>query len=436
MLADITKVFVSVRFVQYLLIYLSPNTQFDTSTELLLKELGVSNDSLNEFWNINLWNKLLSWDSVFFLKRIVSQQGTTIQYEHERAFSIIWCELIRYFTSYSIDLYYSLKIAVVIENLLFYISTIVLYYLTVITFNNNNVSSNNLSHKIARKTSLLFIISGFSGYVTGIYSEPLSFCLTFIGMFARQYSISIITSNDMDINWCKWPLYSIVSTMCFTLATVNRSNCILLGLFYIFDLIKLVSVKKYQRAIFFPLLSGLIMLTHLLYYYYYIPFNTYCPERGEWCQTQIIKSLPFTKISFYNFIQLHYWNVGFLKYWTLNNIPNFLFAIPNIIVLSYSTIYFTKIYPLVNLTPLVWITRTLVILLLFFAHTQIINRVSSFIPLHLWYLADRLVKNTIIKKDDNEELKGDDKIVKIYIYWLIIWIPLQTILFACFLPPA
>lgn len=49
-------------------------------------------------------------------------------------------------------------------------------------------------------------------------------------------------------------------------------------------------------------------------------------------------------------------------------------------------------------------------------------------------MADRILK-TSYKQDDTRPI-GDDKIVKAYIYWLALWIPLQTVLFACFLPPA
>lgn len=74
--------------------------------------------------------------------------------------------------------------------------------------------------------------------------------------------------------------------------------------------------------------------------------------------------------------------------------------------------------------------------MLFIANTQIINRVITFIPLHLWYMSDRLIKNS---NDDNKKdikVKNDDLLVKYYIYWVIVWIAVQTIFFASFLPPA
>ncbi|EGA59802.1 Gpi18p [Saccharomyces cerevisiae FostersB] len=217
---------------------------------------------------------------------------------------------------------------------------------------------------------------------------------------------------------------------CFTLASLNRSNCVLLGIYFIFDLIELTKNRKFVKAICFPLLSGSLMFSALLYQQYYLPYKTFCPQRGEWCKSQLFSSIFITKTSLYSYIQSHYWGVGLLKYWTPNNIPNFLFAVPNIIILIYSSIYFSKIYPSYNLKALVWITRALVVIVCFFAHVQILNRIASFLPLHLWYLADRLVKTSDPKKMENP--KGDDKIVKFYIYWLAFWIPLQTILFAAF----
>lgn len=440
MLLKVCALFVVVRLTQYGLIFLAPVSQFDTSTELLLKDLLVPQDLAASYWNIHLYNKLLAWDAVYFIKGMVSPGNNAHKYEHEYAFSNVWIQIVRWFIDdkRSTDVYYVLKTAIALENIFYFVSIIILYYLTVVTFSKNVISSNNLSYKVATKASMLFVLSSASGFLTGIYSEPVSFLFAFIGMLARELAIVSKTPYQLDVTWIYWPHYTIISSISFSVAVMNRSNCILLGIYYVFDLFQLLKMKNYGKAIFFPLLSGMLLFMAFFYTQYYIPFSIFCPERGDWCETQIIKSLPFTWQSFYPTIQSKYWNVGFLKYWTLNNIPNFLFALPNLIALSYSTIYFAKIYPCYNLIPLIWITRLLLIILFFFAHVQIINRISSFIPLHLWYLSDRLVKKSVInkKKYDNNESKGDDKIVKFYIYWLIIWIPLQTILFANFLPPA
>lgn len=426
MVATTTLTFVVSRLVLYGLIFLAPTGQFDTSTELTLRNLQASQS--DEFWNSHFWNKLLSWDAVFFLKGMTSKDRIP-KFEHEFAFSPLWTSIVRYFAA-SDDVYQTLKVAVLLENLLFYASSIVLYYLTRKIFSENN-KKQYYGNRLAKITSILFIFTSASGFLTGIYSEPLSFALAFVGILLHEFSISTTIPSGIDCTWSRWPLY-FLSAISFAGATLNRANCVLLGIYYLVDLFHLTMQRKVIKAIAFPLVAGTTMLTVCLYQQYLLPYQVFCPQRGEWCTTQLFDALPFTRTSFYGFIQSQYWNCGLFKYWTLNNIPNFLIAMPNFVVMLYSTVYFTRIYPSWRVRPLVFITQAFLIMIALFAHVQIINRVSSFIPLHLWYLADRLLRNSF----SDRHAAGDDKIVKGYIYWLAFWIPLQTILFACFLPPA
>ncbi|CCE64279.1 hypothetical protein TPHA_0H00690 [Tetrapisispora phaffii CBS 4417] len=477
-IVKLTWFFLLIKALQYSLVYFSPS-QFDTSTELLLKQLTNDTDHqlIDTYWNSNFYNKLLSWDSVFFLKAIVHEKSPNdiIKFEHEYAFSNIWSKLI-----YVIDLYIHgplsitgkdmdinyvyrvIKVGLVVGNIIFYLSSILLYYLTILTFSNH--STDLKSKKIAEKTAFLFIISSVSGFIISIYSEPLSFMFAFIGLITRELSLNNRdtdkngnTTELFDLKLYCWPLYVIATSLSFIIAMWNRTNCIFLGIYFLFDVFQLLYSRKFYKMIFFPLLSGILLFTAFIYKEYYVAYYQFCPERGEWCTTSIIDKVPFlTKQSFYNFIQTKYWNIGFLNYWTLNNIPNFLFALPNIIILITATIYFTKKYPTRHITPTIWITRCFLLVLIFFAHVQIINRVFSFIPIHLWFISDKLYRNEYLmftKKTDvcHEKLEverdgiknmnrftsdSDDKIIKFYLYWLLFWVPLQTIFFASFLPPA
>lgn len=422
--------FVLVRCFQYLLIFIAPNNQFDNSTEILLRKY-CSEEQIGQFWNKHLLNKLLSWDSVFFLKTAINGEPV---FEHEYAFSVLWARMIRYISGDSKDIYQVLKNAIMLENMLFFLSVLVLYYLTKVTFCKYNKAQTRYGADVAYKTATLFIMNSGAGFLTSIYSEPLSFLFSFLGILARELAIKVSIPYDIEFPWSSLPLYLIGTTLSFTFATLNRSNCILLGIFYLYDLYYIVRKKEWKKAFFFPLLSGAIVFLAFIIQQYYLPYQKYCPQRGEWCDTSIvdINFLKFlTKRSFYSFIQSKYWNLGLLNYWTLNNIPNFLFGLPTFIVLFYSTIYFRRIYPNPKLYPLVLITRAFLIIILLFAHVQIVNRVSTFIPLHLWYVSDRLNKLTNSKKQG-----GDDLIIRLFLYWTVLWLPVQTLLFAFFLPPA
>lgn len=405
----VNATFVGVKLLQFILVWLAPST-FDTSTHLFLERFGITSDP----W----WSKLLAWDSVFFVKTsewIRTTGNWTPQYEHEWAFSPYWAQIIT-----SSDVQHTVLRAVVLNIFLHYVSTWILYFLTKVTFPPFGQKAQT---EVALITSVLFILSSAAGFLISIYSEPIAFTLSLFGMLLRQLSVKFDVYGNIQLNHIKWIGY-VLSSFCFSMAFLNRSNCLLLGIFYIYDCLNLWKQKMWITSIFYPIFSGAVLFATFVYSYYYVPYGVFCPERGEWCTSKIL-DLPLTYQSLYSYIQSKHWNVGFLKYWTLNNIPNFLFGLPNILIIWNSVDYFSYQYTLQNMKPYIWIARSLLLIIVFFANVQIINRVSSFLPLPLWFIADILHKKYT-----------DTRVVKYYLIWLLIWIPVQTALFACFLPPA
>ena len=451
-ITEITVFFVVVRALQYLLVCLTPNSPFDNSTQILL-DMYVSGETQAQFINKHVLNKLLPWDSVFFIKGMMSE-NILPEYEHEFAFSIVWTALVKWAyrslckvsgdVSGTPNFYSILKLTIAIENLLHYISVLVLYHLTLLVFSpTNSTTHNHYASRLAKKAAVLFVFTSAAAFTLGIYSEPLSCCLTFIGMMVREYVYRDFTSDYSQFKHSRQSLvlYTGVTTVCFTVAMLNRSNCVLLGIFYVYDLWNFTATKSFRIAVTLPLLSGTVMLAALVAQQYYIPYQHFCTSgtRGEWCDDPWLNFGPLsflTKDSLYSYIQSHYWSVGFMSYWTPNNIPNFLFALPNLVVMTYASFYFSWIYPQNRLKPNVAICVAFVIAMLFFANVQIINRVGTFVPLHLWYIADRLIKGEARSHGTETGKHSDDQLVKYYLYWLVAWIPAQTILFAAFLPPA
>lgn len=474
-------IFITFRLCQYVLIWLSPSIQFDTSTILFLRKVTFAKDpSLYKMGNKCLWNKLLSWDSIFFIKGIVSELIKYPEFDFELMFSRLWVQLIRFLLNVintpitTKNFYFILKFAVFVENILHFLSVIIIYHLTILIYSEKttvNTYTTVYAKKVAILSAILFIFTSGSGFFISIYSEPLSFFLIFLGLWFREKSI-VRNENVSNQNIMKFriglysSIYYLGTIPLFTLAALNRPICVLLGLIYIYDLLSIlqyfVMKKRFsedlstiiRQIVALPLLSGTIMLLTVVYNWYYIPFKNFCPFGGEWCNEQILKSVPFiTKQSFYSFIQTKYWNIGFLKYWTLNNIPNFIIAIPQFIILLKSIHHF-----IINLhnspnrcntiIPLVAITIIFLFIILFLAHVQIINRVSSFIPLHLWYISETLISaktnNQIshYKKSPNLNANGvnfnNTKMiwVKLYLGCLFFWVSVQTVLFGLFLPPA
>lgn len=455
----LTLVFIAFKLCQLGLIFLNECKPFDNSTQLLLAHLlGDNQESKHYFWNRKLWNKLLSWDAAYFIKGIVindiENRMQLIEFEHEYAFSRFWIAIVRSLKNYlnvSQDFYNILKFTIILNNILHFLSMLVLYQLTLIVFrinsNQGNLSNSFNLKRLAFKSSLLFIFSGGAAFLTTIYSENLSFFASFIGILFHEMSVHYcLGKEDFNISWQNWFTY-MISMICFTIAAINRSNCILLGVFYLNDLYQLVYNRRlFLKGLVFPFIAGMLMFCSILIQWYIIPYKTFCPERGQWCNYKIFPDTLemfsfFTKQTFYSFIQGKYWNVGFLKYWTINNIPNFLFSLPNIVIFISAVRYFQYKEYNVRLNSLKIITLGFLFVIIFIAHVQIINRISTFIPLHLWYISDVLNKTSMkIEKDKSDNIKDsksiDLLIVKFYIFWLTFWIPIQTVLFTNFLPPA
>lgn len=282
--------FLVVRVIQYSLILLTPLSSFDNSTKLLLNTYA-SEEEQNKFINKHLINKLLSWDSVYFVKGMMSSSSLP-QYEHEFAFSITWTNILKHVYQKlhlaheyePVSFYGILKMGIILENILHFLSIIILYHLTYLVFSpKGSITHNRYAAQMAKKTAILHVVASAGGFLLGIYSEPLSCLLSFMGMLAREHCTKDVTYKYSFMNPIKsFILYTIVSTICFSVATWNRSNCILLGIFYLYDLLQLMKIKSYKRAIQFPLLSGLLMLSSIMIQQYYIPYKKFCPERGEW----------------------------------------------------------------------------------------------------------------------------------------------------------
>ena len=136
--------------------------------------------------------------------------------------------------------------------------------------------------------------------------------------------------------------------------------------------------------------------------------------------------------SIYTHVQSTYWNVGFLRYWTAAQIPNFLISTPPIIVIltfafdHISSLLRERIQPEViyslALTPHAIHAVVFTFILLFASHTQIILRLAASMPFTYWAAAWIYLKYPTCGMA--------------WVTWSVLWGLISVILWGTFLPPA
>ncbi|XP_033112903.1 GPI mannosyltransferase 2-like [Anneissia japonica] len=196
--------------------------------------------------------------------------------------------------------------------------------------------------KLAFNSALLFCINPATIFFSSVYTESLFAALTFYGMlFIEQ----------------EWYITSAVT---FAFSTLTRSNGLVSCGFILYKLLKhniriiMRKDSKYStfHSVLFCCTNGITILVSILFIIF--PFLAYqlygyvhlCTDNenifgymmdrisskalhirenaSPWCHDRV----PLL----YSYIQNHYWDVGFLKYYQLKKIPNFLLALPMIII--------------------------------------------------------------------------------------------------------
>ena len=200
-----------------------------------------------------------------------------------------------------------------------------LYLLTFEVFRNRRVSI---------LVAFLFCVNPASIFMTSVYSETLFSLFSFSGLLALEKSRPWIAS------------------LIFSLGTATRSNgivlCGFLGYRCLLDISKILhsqesrKIQKTLKSLFAAAFQCIITITPFCVFQYY-GYVLYC--KGEtasshsvpvWCNW----SLPIS----YTYIQDHYWNVGFLRYFQLKQIPNFVLALPMMLLASICVAeYFTGV---------------------------------------------------------------------------------------------
>lgn len=123
-------------------------------------------------------------------------------------------------------------------------------------------------------------------------------------------------------------LWTVSAGVCFAAASTIRSNGLLSGIIFVWDAVSFIPSlparirNRDEISRMAPtILAGLVLATGFAAPQA-VAYVEYCTAGSTrpWCS-----AIP---PSIYSFVQSHYWDVGFLRYWTLSNLPLFALAFP------------------------------------------------------------------------------------------------------------
>ena len=356
---------------------------------------------------------------------------------------------------------YAVPLAAALQSHAFHLlSTLLLFLLTYINL-PGEATWRRLTAFVA---SCLYIVSPAGLFLSAPYSESTFAFFNFLGMICvsrlRPRSGSLPDTYRQTVS-------TILSGLFFAIACMIRGNGILSLLVYIepgLILLNELLAGPLRLPAFVKLvgvgLAGLLGLSGFVLPQF-LAYRKYCQSdvRRPWCDNFI----P----SIYSFVQEHYWNVGFLRYWTLSNVPLFLMALPMLAILLLTGLVcltgrptLAKFRPspssqsnelVIQQVPFPQALRrmalpqvALAVLAFTNFHVQIINRLSSGYP--LWYVVLAIAITTTEgnegeRRSKTSEIPGttylsNKRTQKWIVRSMIMYAMIQGGLFASFLPPA
>lgn len=344
---------------------------------------------------------------------------------------------------------------IIISHLSHLLAVIALYYVTFELI----PATDARKRAIAFTASALHVLSPAGLFLSAPYGESTFAFFNFAGLLAytigtKSYASFAFHRKRGAGRWL------LLAGLFFAAAAMIRSNGLLSGIPFAWDVVTtLMPVKKFWRQRDPTRRKKFAMITvagSFVAVGFALPqivaYKEYCMNGNTrpWCS-----HLP---PSIYNWVQSHYWGVGFLKYWTLNNLPLFLLAVPMLAFLLWTgyialfqadglaslaisgegkkhddfndTDIFTSVLARLALPQLV-----LVVLAATSFHVQIINRISS--GYAVWYIV--LAVAIHAEPAERARMFGgalSSGAAEWIVRGMVIYAIIQGGLFACFLPPA
>ncbi|KAK4380728.1 hypothetical protein RND71_002590 [Anisodus tanguticus] len=266
------------------------------------------------------------WDSVYFVR--IAQCG----YEYEQTYAFLpllpVCISLLSRTVFAPLIPFIGQRAVlglsgyVLNNLSFVLAAFYLYRLSAIILKDS---------ELALRASILFCLNPASIFYSSIYTESMYALCTIGGLYYLMRG-----SNN-------------IATLWLALSGFARSNGVLNAGYICFQTMhrsyKAAFVRKHAGVTVLVLLFGALRSLFIIfpfiafqaYGYYNMCVGGTSDEMRPWCKAR----LPLL----YNYIQSRYWGVGFLKYFQVKQIPNFVLASPILSLALCTIIHYVKLWP-------------------------------------------------------------------------------------------
>jgi phosphatidylinositol glycan class V len=299
---------------------------------------------------------LASWDAVYM--RHIATYGYT--HEQTHAFFPFFPRLLLAPASHwlSVD---PVLVAVVVNNFIaFPIAAVILYRLSLVLLG---------SAGRARWAAFAFLVSPASVFFSAAYTESCFALASFLGMLAV-------------VRRARFPAF-----LAFLAAAALRSNGVLYGGFFLWPHVHrfFVARRLDWRALPLDLLAtaGLFAPTVAMELY----------GRSLYCHSAVTVNdrpychAPLWRPALYSFVQSHYWNQGFLRYWTLQQVPNFLLAAPMAILCAHACMTALRERDFLRRdarAPFVLLLGVMLVFAVLSSHVQTLTRFVSANPVVYW----------------------------------------------------
>lgn len=210
----------------------------------------------------------------------------------------------------------------VINNVAFLFAAIYFYRLSVLILKDSSA---------ALRASILFCFNPASIFYSSVYSESLYALFSLGGVYHLLSGANTI------------------AVLLFALSGAARSNGVLNAGYFCFQAMHQAYDAIFQRnharlavwAVIVAAIRTVCIFAPFIgfqaYGYINICLGSLSEELRPWCKTRV----PLL----YDFIQSHYWGVGFLRYFQLKQLPNFLLASPILSLALCSIIQYAKLRP-------------------------------------------------------------------------------------------